>query len=176
MRWAAGTQRRPGTRARVCAHPEGAWPVVPISPAALVAPGRAGPGRGRGPSRALPLPGRPGPAQRRESRSSAPTASFSTSISSASFPQPLAQSQPVQTGQGAPQRRERGGENTGNNFPRRRRTRRWSPEEGPAPSLHVAAAAAAAGLGGGRGRRLPGQRVAGPIAQYSGRGRGRAPG
>ena len=45
-------------------------------------------------------------------------------------------------------------------------------------SLHAAAAAAAAaGLGGGRGRRLPGSRVAGPIAQYSGRGRGqvRAP-
>lgn len=39
-------------------------------------------------------------------------------------------------------------------------------------SLH--AAAAGAGLGGGRGRRLPGPRVAGPIAQYSGRGRGRA--
>lgn len=42
---------------------------------------------------------------------------------------------------------------------------------GPAPFLHVAAAAP--GLGGGRGRRLPRQRVAGPIAQYSGRGRGR---
>lgn len=140
----------------------------------------SGPGRGRGPHRALPPPGRTGRAGSRESKSSAPIARFSTSISSASssFPQPPAQSQPVQTGQGAPQKRETGGKNTGNNFPGRRRARRWSPPEGPAPSLHVAAAATAAGLGGGRGRRLPGQPVAGRIAQYCGRGRGRgrAPG
>lgn len=71
----------------------------------------SGPGRGRGPHTALPPPGRTGRAGRRESKSSAPTARFSTSISSASssFPQPPAQSQPVQTGQGAPQKRETGG-------------------------------------------------------------------
>ena len=79
---------------------------------------------------------------------------------------------------GCPAKERDRGETTRNNFPRRRRARRWSPLEGPAPSLHVAAAAAAAGLGAGRGRRLPGQPVAGRIAQYSGRGRGRgrAPG
>jgi len=79
---------------------------------------------------------------------------------------------------GCPAKERDRGETTRNNFPRRRRARRWSPLEGPAPSLHVAAAAAAAGLGAGRGRRRPGQPVAGRIAQYSGRGRGRgrAPG
>lgn len=39
-RWAAGAQRRRGTRE--CAPREGAWPAVPSSPAASVAPGRAG--------------------------------------------------------------------------------------------------------------------------------------
>lgn len=43
---------------------------------------------------------------------------------------------------------------------------------GLAPSLHVAAAAAEE-LGAGRGWWLPRQRVAGQIAQYSLRGRGR---
>lgn len=173
-RWAAGAQRRRGTRE--CAHREGAWPAVPSSPAASVAPGRAGAAAPTVPSLRLAALAGLGAARAR-------AAPLSPAFPPPSLlPPPPSPSRPLSHNRfrlaRVPRKRETGGKNTGNNFPRRRRARRWSPPEGPAPSLHVAAAAAAAGLGGGRGRRLPGQPVAGRIAQHSGRGRGRgrAPG
>lgn len=136
-RRAAGAQRRRGTRA--------------CSPRGRLARG-ARLSRGLGdPRSALPPPG---PAPSRESRSSAPTACFSISISSSSsFPPSHPRSHNRFRLARVPRKEEReGGKNTGNNFPGRRR--RWSPAEGAAPSLPVAAAAAR--LRGCRGWRLRG--------------------
>lgn len=149
-RWAA---ERSGAGGRASVRTEGAWPAVPSSPAASVAPG---PGRGRGPHRALPPPGRTGGAGSPRARAAPLSPAFPPLHLFCLLLLPPATRSVTTSSRLArvPRKRETGGKTRGNNFPRRRRARRWSPPEGPAPSLHVAAAALCRGARRGRGRRL----------------------
>lgn len=161
-RCAAGAQRRQGTlvyarRGRLAGGAK----------LCRLGGSRPGPGPWRCPSSSWPA--WPGAAPGRGSWSSAPTARFSASISSASsFLRPATRA--FITGSDWPgcHAKKRGvcgggvgwgGGNTGNNFPRRRRKRRWSPEEG---------AGSFPPCGRRRGAARRGQRVEAPAAARSG--------
>lgn len=161
--WAAGAQRRLWTDACVCAQ-EGAQSAVPTSPAAWVAragravafsalfpPGLARP-RPAGSLRAgaAPLPRVfPPPSPRPPSPPPTPP---SPSHPRSHYRFRLA-------GVPGAKKRDKGAETLGLTSQGKGgdRKRRWSPDEGPASSLHVAVAK---GLGGGGGRRPPRQRIA----------------
>lgn len=174
--WARRRRRARRLRARSCERGEGARPAVPSS-TALVAPGPA-----RGPGSALPPPGRPGPAPLGAARAGAapPPPAFPPPSSPPPPPSPGNPRSPNRFRLAKVPRKAARGVCAAWGRTRGRTSRGGGEEEGgarrrgPAPFLHVAAAAAE--LGGGRGRRLPRQRVAGRIAQYSRRGRGRSRG
>lgn len=156
--WAPARSGHPGTLAR--APREGARPGRP-PPSALWAE----PGRGRAvPSLPLTRPARPAAA-----RAGAAPLPPAFPPPSPPPPPPPSPSHPLSHNRfrlaRVPRKEERRGGKT--NFPGGGREREGgAPRGGQAPQLHVATAAA--GLGRGRGRRPPGQRLAGPIAQYRG--------
>lgn len=157
--WAAGAQRRLGTR--VCAHREGAWPTVPTSLVALVAPGLVGPGPRLGQCPPYSWSGR----EQREQAQRPYRPLFRLHLLRRLLLLLPPTTRAVTTGSdwpGCPAKTDKGEKDNRENPGEEEEKEKVEPREGgrlPSsmwrPPLRVC---------GGRGRRLPGPRVAGPIA------------